>query len=140
MRFHYFDPATGEFTGMRGKASAAPDGLASIADDRLPADFHWRMWRVSADGNVVRCDPPKPSVDARWCGPDRGWVTATECAGDVRAQRDLLMRQCDWVVARAIETQQPVPESWRTYRQALRDVTEQPGFPFDLVWPVQPAT
>lgn len=27
---------------------------------------------------------------------------------------------------------------WSTYRKALRDLTEQPGFPFDVTFPVKP--
>lgn len=54
-----------------------------------------------------------------------------------KAQRDSLLTQSDW-------TQLPdVPAgtaaTWATYRQALRDVTKQPGFPVDINWPVQPA-
>jgi hypothetical protein len=31
-------------------------------------------------------------------------------------------------------------EAWRVYRQALRDVPQQPGFPFDVVWPQWPGS
>ncbi|WP_321941626.1 tail fiber assembly protein [Paraburkholderia tropica] len=31
-------------------------------------------------------------------------------------------------------------DGWRTYRQALRDVTQQEGFPFNVVWPERPDT
>lgn len=27
---------------------------------------------------------------------------------------------------------------WAQYRQALRDITDQPGFPFDVTWPEEP--
>ena len=27
---------------------------------------------------------------------------------------------------------------WAKYRQALRDIPDQPGFPFDVVWPAEP--
>lgn len=30
-------------------------------------------------------------------------------------------------------------QTWATYRQALRDVPSQPGFPDTIVWPVPPA-
>jgi hypothetical protein len=30
-------------------------------------------------------------------------------------------------------------DAWRVYRQALRDIPEQPGFPFNVVWPERPA-
>lgn len=55
----------------------------------------------------------------------------------LRAERARLLAACDW-------TQLPdVPAgtsaAWATYRQALRDVTSQPGWPTDITWPVPPA-
>jgi hypothetical protein len=29
-------------------------------------------------------------------------------------------------------------EAWATYRQALRDITKQDGFPEDVEWPTRP--
>ena len=31
-----------------------------------------------------------------------------------------------------------VPQAWRDYRQALRDIPAQSGFPFNVVWPSVP--
>lgn len=56
-------------------------------------------------------------------------------ANIVRATRNNLLSQSDWTqVADA-----PVDKAaWAVYRQQLRDVTAQQGFPFSVVWPVQP--
>jgi hypothetical protein len=43
----------------------------------------------------------------------------------VRAERNRRLAETDWVVARAYERGEPVPEAWATYRQALRDLPEQ---------------
>ena len=29
-------------------------------------------------------------------------------------------------------------QAWATYRQALRDITDQPGYPTNIVWPTPP--
>jgi hypothetical protein len=54
---------------------------------------------------------------------------------EVRQQRNELLSACDW-------TQLPDSpadhEAWATYRQALRDVTAQEGFPWEVVWPEEP--
>ena len=52
-----------------------------------------------------------------------------------RKDRDLLLQSSDWSqVADA-----PVnKEIWATYRQQLRDVTKQPNFPYEVVWPNKP--
>jgi hypothetical protein len=56
-------------------------------------------------------------------------------AANVRAHRDGLLADCDWTqVADA-----PVDKAvWATYRQALRDISKQPGFPWSVVWPESP--
>jgi len=58
-----------------------------------------------------------------------------EQAKSVREQRSTKLAECDWTqVADA-----PVDkEAWATYRQALRDVTTQSGFPWTIEWPTQP--
>ena len=60
----------------------------------------------------------------------------TEAAAKiVRAQRNILLSESDWTqVADA-----PVDQAaWATYRQALRDIPSQVGFPLDVVWPKKP--
>ena len=55
-----------------------------------------------------------------------------EMSAQVRAQRDQLLSQSDWTQV----ADSPVDKAaWATYRQALRDVPEQPGFPWNVVWP-----
>jgi hypothetical protein len=58
-----------------------------------------------------------------------------EQAKSVRATRDAKLAECDWTqVADA-----PVDKTvWATYRQALRDVTAQEGFPWTVTWPDAP--
>jgi hypothetical protein len=56
-------------------------------------------------------------------------------AKQVRDERDQKLSKTDWTqVADA-----PVDKTtWANYRQALRDVPEQNGFPWNVVWPTQP--
>lgn len=58
-----------------------------------------------------------------------------EQAKSVREERKTKLSECDWTqVADA-----PVDKTtWATYRQALRDVTTQSGFPWEITWPTQP--
>lgn len=58
-----------------------------------------------------------------------------DAARSVRAQRDKLLSECDWVVVMHTEKGTNVPLEWETYRQALRDVTDQSGFPHQVIWP-----
>ena len=86
------------------------------------------------------------------CAPyiQNGWVYTVEVvaltpeqiaarneaqASSVRSERDQLLTNCDWTQL----PDSPVdPLPWRTYRQELRDVPEQSGFPWAVVWPLAP--
>ena len=59
----------------------------------------------------------------------------TEQAKSVRSTRGEKLEDSDWTqVADA-----PVDKAvWATYRQALRDVTTQSGFPWTITWPDAP--
>ena len=61
-----------------------------------------------------------------------------------RAKRDRLLAECDWVTVKAIEQNAQdslgiqIPQVWLDYRQALRDVPAQAGFPHTITWPTKP--
>jgi hypothetical protein len=59
-------------------------------------------------------------------------------AKSVRAERDRLLAETDWIVVMNAEKGTPVPTAWATYRQALRDITNQQGFPHTINWPTKP--
>ena len=63
-------------------------------------------------------------------------IPDAEKAGQVRAERNGKLTSTDWTqVADA-----PVDKAaWATYRQALRDISSQTGFPWDIQWPEAPA-
>lgn len=58
----------------------------------------------------------------------------------IRAERDAKLNDTDIIIIRCVEAGEPVPDEWKAYRQALRDVPEQAGFPDDVVWPEKPET
>jgi len=61
-----------------------------------------------------------------------------EAATTARATRDGLIASCDWMAIKAFEGGTTVSTEWATYRQALRDVSAQEGFPNDITWPEKP--
>jgi hypothetical protein len=61
-----------------------------------------------------------------------------EQAKSVRTTRDTKLAECDWRVIKAAETATTLDAAWATYRQALRDVTTQTGFPWTITWPDAP--
>lgn len=109
-RYALFD-ADGRFTGR---------SFVGPIESR-PAAQSGEYW------NAVQAPPeyiePVPSIDTQW--------------RVVRAERNARLAACDWVVTRAADRGEPVPQVWRDYRQALRDVTEQPD-PRAIAWPSRP--
>ena len=61
-----------------------------------------------------------------------------KAAESVRTQRDAELEKSDWMVIRSAETGVALDSNWATYRQALRDITDQIGFPNEINWPVEP--
>jgi hypothetical protein len=87
--------------------------------------------------------PPKEAADGTW---HVGWdvipLTQTEqdalrtsASHAARAERNRRLAACDWTQLADATANKP---NWATYRQALRDVTAQSGFPWTIDWPVQP--
>jgi len=79
-----------------------------------------------ADGNVTTAAENEANYKA---------AKDAEQAKSIRQSRDAKLAECDWTqVADA-----PVDKAvWATYRQALRDVTTQTGFPWTITWPDEP--
>ena len=77
-------------------------------------------------------------VDGVWT---QVWETVelplAEATTNIRSQRDYLLSESDWVVSKSYELGVAVPTAWATYRQALRDITTQEGFPYNVTWPTK---
>ena len=78
--------------------------------------------------------PDAPTPDKPTYNPDERALEQE--AEEVRTQRDALLKESDW----AVLPDAPVSDeqAWKDYRQALRDVPQQNGFPTDIDWPVKP--
>lgn len=74
-------------------------------------------------------------VDGAWT---QGWevsnLSVEDAGRNIRSQRAGLLSQTDWM---ALSDVTITPE-WAAYRQALRDVPLQVGFPYSVIWPSKP--
>lgn len=57
---------------------------------------------------------------------------------DVRADRDARLAASDWTQLADVPLSSDQRAAWAAYRQALREVTDQAGFPGDVAWPSAP--
>ena len=56
-------------------------------------------------------------------------------AKNIRDQRNQLLAETDWTQL----SDSSVASTWTTYRQELRDVPAQDGFPYSVTWPTKPS-
>jgi len=62
-------------------------------------------------------------------------IKDAEQASAVRQSRSDKLADCDWTQV----ADSPVDKAvWATYRQELRDITKQAGFPWEITWPDAP--
>tara|TARA_R110000803_G_scaffold42055_1_gene90242 strand:- start:9 stop:290 length:282 start_codon:yes stop_codon:yes gene_type:complete len=68
---------------------------------------------------------------------EQAWADAadTRSAVQVREERDALLTATDWMANSDVT----MSDDWATYRQALRDVPSQAGFPNTITWPTKPS-
>ena len=57
---------------------------------------------------------------------------------DLRVERNRRLQAVDWVTSRATSTETPVPQEWKTYMQALRDLPATTEDPANPEWPPVP--
>lgn len=57
--------------------------------------------------------------------------------GRIREERNKLLSSCDWTQLDDTPLDNSAKLAWATYRQALRDLTDQQD-PFNISWPAQP--
>ena len=58
----------------------------------------------------------------------------SEAATTARNTRNTKISESDWMALSDVI----MSDEWKTYRQALRDVPAQSGFPNDITWPTEP--
>ena len=81
--------------------------------------------------------PDKPSENHTWDLATHTWIQDRALAEkSVRAKRAMLLAASDWT--QLPDVPQETKAEWATNRQALRDITEQADFPFNVIWPPAP--
>ena len=141
----------GLFTGAM--VSIEPFDAARLAE-HLPKGFSamegsWPHLKFKVDletGNVQQFKPPQPPTNEfviwQWDEAAWSWVATESTAAKaaiLRTQRDELLQQCDWTQLPDCRITVVKRAEWATYRQLLREVPAQPGFPEKCTWPNKPA-
>lgn len=59
-------------------------------------------------------------------------------AFEIRDRRNTLLAETDYLIQPDYPISDTAREAFKVYRQALRDITKQDGFPREVVWPEKP--
>jgi hypothetical protein len=119
----------------------------------LEIDGQWTaVWQVvDRFRDIQRTADGRPARGGR-ARPDEELITITKAeqeaealqkhtdkkAVEVRAHRNELLAGSDWTQMGDAPLDELKKQAWVEYRQALRDITEQDGFPLEVTLPVQP--
>lgn len=114
----------------------------AIIEDGVVVNFAVATPEFAASNGWIECPD---TVDIGWTFDGAGEpvsppINIEALANAARAQRNFLLTESDLDVFpdrwAAMTTEQQT--AWATYRQALRDLPQQAGFPTIINWPVKP--
>ena len=86
---------------------------------------------VDADGVITTALYQQTEYEAR--------LDASQ-ASSIRDQRTNKLTECDWTQLTDSPLDADGKNAWAVYRESLRMVPQQTGFPWDVEWPSQPTT
>jgi hypothetical protein len=63
-----------------------------------------------------------------------------EMSSNIKTARQKLLIDSDWTDTLSAKTRlgDVLYQAWQDYRQALRDITLQPDYPLEVIWPIAP--
>ena len=124
------------------KAYVVNDGMLCLPhpqDESVPEDIResYRERWEEADA-YAKAHPEDVTVEYPPADPTEEELKEAK-AKEVRAQRDALLEETDYLLMPDYPISAEDLEAVKAYRQALRDVPEQEGFPYTVVWPEKPS-
>jgi len=81
--------------------------------------------------------PFTPEEEAEWDAMEAEYAAGANdrAAAEIRTERDAKLTASDWTQVADAPVDQ---KAWAAYRQALRDLPSQEGFPNEVAWPTEP--
>lgn len=107
----------------------------------VPSDLGVEPFDCYLKDGEITPKGPKPGLYYVFNYTTGAWeLDLNSAEGAALAKRDQLLREGPdrinplWWASMTADQQQ----AWTQYRQLLLDVTEQPGFPLEIIWPTKP--
>lgn len=130
-----YDQQTGQIYGSGSTSIQSVDGVPGyLIVDELVDNTLFKV-----ENKELVALPPKPGVYYYYNYTTDQWVYDEQVnANIVINQRNDLLYASDWTQIPNNPLTPEQQEQWAIYRQALRDVPNQPGFPSNVIWPTPP--
>lgn len=124
-----------------------PDGIAQV-------NFYFDAVQLAAtEDDAQRWTAKTCSITTRWSenleakieDNYQEWFDAAESAcvseieENVKKERNSLLVKSDYVMTVDYPCTDSERNAWLSYRQALRDLPDQEGYPLNIIWPGSPA-
>lgn len=114
--------------------SSLPEGVVRVSTNAAPAPGRFQVIK-QADKPIKVGDQWVLEYFLAEMGDEEKQLITAQAANTVRGQRGLELAASDWTQLPDAQVDSAI---WAEYRQALRDITLQPGFPFEVEWPIKP--
>jgi len=126
----YIKLSTLEYPRHIGDIQLDPAG----SEDYAPVEW---VDRPTFNSERERCYIGNPvNLNGVW---KTSWIVEqipdSEQADKLRLKRNEFLKECDWTQLEDSPVNKVV---WAAYRKSLRDLPEQSGFPWEVVWPQKP--
>lgn len=132
-----YSPVTGKIVAT----GSCPEGM-----EAQQAPEGYRVTKGSAQAGLAYVDEAtqeihpcglKPSSFHFFDFTTKQWVlNSILLENDVRTRRNTLLLASDWTQLPDVPSE--TKDQWAKYRQLLRDITDQAGFPESVIWPNKP--
>jgi hypothetical protein len=130
-----YDIQTGQIFGTGSSDEPSVKGVSGY----LIVDQQVDNTKYKVENNVLVPLPAKPGYYYYYNYITNQWVFDEQsCANAVIAERNQLLYASDWTQIPNNPLTPALQEQWAIYRQALRDIPSQQGYPAIVNWPTPP--
>lgn len=154
-KYIIYDIATGEIEAAYTLDDKAVMAAPSDGKGVIESEASWNLHYV-LNGEVTAYTPgqaaakaERPTLNHVWSNETFSWSDPyaspeRELAAlvvTVRQNRDRLLAESDWTDTLSAKTRlgDALYNAWQDYRQILRDIPNQAGFPTSIAWPEPPS-
>ena len=136
MTYTIYDSTTGQI--LRVVNTNEIDSQVGQGESFIEGEFNDVSYYIENDAAVQI--PLQPSQYSVFDCTTKQWVLNPDLASaDVLTARNKLLFSTDWTQIPNNPLTSEKQAEWATYRQELRDIPQQSGYPYNVVWPVAPA-